>query len=203
MRLSTRLTTLAITAFALAGTLGAQRTNAHPAAAHSQAPRGNTASRARVDTRTQHYAPARADVRGRADVRARADVRGRAEVRGDFRGREGFRAVDDRRVPVAAHGRPLITRSGYVPARVYGGSVYGGPRFEGVARFGGLPFGWDRRVVFHGFFPESYVGYCQPVPVDYDYMLPPMAPSYDPCLFGDRVIVYDRFSRKIVFAATL
>jgi hypothetical protein len=202
MRLSTRLTTLAITAFALTGTLGAQQhTNARPAAAHSQAPRGHVESRARPDMRAQHNAPARADVRGR--VEARGDFRGRPDVRNDFRGREGFRAIDDHRVPVAAHGRPLITRGGYVPARVYGGSVYGGPRFSGVARFGGLPLGWDRRVVFHGFFPVSYGGYCQPVPVDYDYMLPPMAPSYDPCLFGDRVIVYDRFSRNIVFAATL
>jgi hypothetical protein len=30
-----------------------------------------------------------------------------------------------------------------------------------------------------------------------------MAQSYDPCLFGDRVIVFDRFSRSIVFVATL
>ena len=66
-----------------------------------------------------------------------------------------------------------------------------------------LPFGWESRVVFGGFFPIAYGGYCDAVPYDYDYLLPPMLPTYDPCLFGDRVIVFDRFSRHIVFIATL
>ena len=57
--------------------------------------------------------------------------------------------------------------------------------------------------MFGGFFPVAYAGYCEAVPYDYDYLLPPMAPSYDPCLFGDRVVVFDRFSRSIVFVAAL
>jgi hypothetical protein len=66
-----------------------------------------------------------------------------------------------------------------------------------------LPIGWGGRVFFGGYFPVAYSGYCEAVPDDYDYMLPPMEPSYDPCLFGDRVVVYDRFSRSIVFVGAL
>jgi len=208
MKLSLRLTTLAITAVALAGTVGAQqRTNGHPVA-HSQAPRSHTEARARQDVRVQHYAPARAEVRGRNNVQARNDFRGRADVRGqgDIRPREDVRERTVGRIPVADHGRPLITRAGFAPARLYGGSpVLGESRFgaRGFVPRGGLPFGWDSRVVFHGFFPVSYGSYCDAVPLDYNYLLPPMAPSYSPCLFGDRVIVYDRFSRSIVFVATI
>jgi hypothetical protein len=76
----------------------------------------------------------------------------------------------------------------------------------GYNRWGGrlvLPIGWGPRVVFGGFFPVEYASYCEAVPDDYDYLLPPMEPSYDPCLFGDRVVVFDRFSRSIVFIAAL
>jgi hypothetical protein len=91
-----------------------------------------------------------------------------------------------------------------VPARVVGRSPeFGGERFGARGFRGGLPLGWEGRIVFHGLFPAGYAGYCEPVPVDYNYMLPAMAPSYDPCLFGNRVIVYDRFSRSIVFVAAI
>jgi hypothetical protein len=243
MKISNRLTTLAITAFALAGTLGAQqRTNNHAAArsqparsqsarsqpARSQPARSYADSRPRQGGRPQQYASARADNRGRNDMQARMDSRGRTgfDARSDSRGRNGFdprsdargrndfdarsdfRGRDDRRVPVADHGRPLITRAGVAGGRAFGReAAYGGVRYgAGFNRFGGrlvLPFGWDSRVVFHGYFPAAYGSYCEAVPMDYNYMLPPMQPSYDPCLFGDRVIVYDRFSRSIVFVATL
>ena len=105
-------------------------------------------------------------------------------------------------MPVAAHGRPLITRGAYGRPAFVGGIRYG----AGFNRFGGrlaLPFGWESRIVVGGFFPVSYMSYCEPVPVDYDYMLPEMQPSYDSCLFGDRIVVMDRFSRGIVFGAEL
>jgi hypothetical protein len=136
-------------------------------------------------------------MRGRADVRGGADLRGRADVHGgaDFRGRPDVRA------PIGRVSRPLITRA-YPGPRGFGGSRV----FRGAGRFsvrGDLPFGWERSVVFHGYFPVGYASYCEPVPVEYDDMLPPPNPDYDPCLFGDRVIVVDRFSRSIVFVATL
>ena len=238
MKLSGRLVTFAVTAVALAGALGAQqRTNgqaggrSQPRAsgqaarpqprasgqsyarsqqprmsgqsfARSQPPRGQVDNRARPDVRVQQYARAGIDTRGGSAYGPRNDPRGGT----------GYR------VPVAEHGRPLITR-GYAPGREYGRPVaYAGSRFGGDREFRGgrefrdggwfyggraFPFGWESRVVFGGFFPPTYAGYCDAVPYDYDYMLPPMLPSYDPCLFGDRVIVFDRFSRHIVFVATL
>jgi hypothetical protein len=184
--------------------------------ARAQAPR----SFARQDIRVQRYAAPRADVRGRNDLQGRNDfgrndlagrndVRGHVDVRAhvDVRGRDGYRPV-----AVADHGRPLITRGGFVGSRGYGRPGYGRPGYGGAHfgagfnRWGGrlaLPIGWGGRVVFGGFFPADYVNYCEAVPDDYDYLLPPMAPSYDPCLFGDRVVVYDRFSRSIVFIAAL
>ena len=105
-------------------------------------------------------------------------------------------------MPVAAHGRPLITRGAYGRPAFVGGIRYG----AGFNRFGGrlaLPFGWENRIFVRGFFPVSYMSYCEPVPVDYEYMLPQMQPNYDSCLFGDRVVVMDRYSRGIVFAAVI
>ncbi len=209
MKLSTRLTTLAITAAALSGVLGAQQRSSSRAVAHAPAPRGHADNRVRQDVRTQRYAAARPDVRGRSEVQARNDFRGRDDIRGrsDLRVRDDFRGRDVRPLAVADHGRPLITARGYAPGAVYGRSpVYAGARFgaeRGFVPRAGLPYGWDRRVVFHGFFPVEYASYCDAVPVAYNYMLPPMAPSYDPCLFGNRVVVYDRFSRNIVFIATI
>jgi len=216
MKLSIRLTTLAFTAVALAGTIGAQQRPGGHGSAHSQAPRGHAGNGARHEVRVQHYAPSRGergDVRGRDSYQARGDFRGRTgpAPRADLRGRNipaarnDFRGREDYRVPVATHGRPLITR-GYAPVGGFGrAGVYArGPRFGAVGGFGlraGLPLGWESRVVFHGFFPLEYASYCQPVPQSYDYLLPAMAPSYDPCMFGDRVVVYDRFSRSIVFVA--
>jgi hypothetical protein len=262
MRLSIRLTTLAITAVALAGALGAQqRPNAH-VGARSQPARSQADNRARSAVRPQQYASSRADVRGgggyasrpdnrggnvsqprngpragngyaaRPDIRsgngnaARPDTRGgngyspRPDVRGgngnqprnDPRARNDFQG-SDRRNPVAGNGRPLITRGGVyrgVYRGVYGGA-YGGQRIWRESRFGGsgfyfrsgLPFGWESRIMLNGYFPVSYGGYCDAVPVDYEYLLPPMLPSYDPCFFGDRVVVFDRFSRSIVFVAAL
>ncbi len=213
MKTTLRLTALAITAVAFVaatGVLGAQQRSSGHAAARAQAPRANTQSRVRQDVRPRSYAQARPEVRGRNDFAARADVRGRADVgaradirgRDDFRGREDFRGRDARVVPVATHGRPLITRGAYGRPAFVGGIRYG----AGFNRFGGrlaLPFGWESRIVVRGFFPVSYMSYCEPVPVDYDYMLPEMQPSYDSCLFGDRIVVMDRFSRGIVFAAEL
>lgn len=223
MKLSTRLTTIAITAAAVAGVLGAQQRNegrsASRAAApraqapqHAQAPRGRTEIRGQQNVRPQQYASSRADVRGGNGYAARPDPRagnrydprdrGVADRSNEFRGREGYRP------PVADHGRPLITRGG-VAGRVNGRpAYYGGARYgyAGYNRWGGrlaLPFGWESRIVVRGFFPLSYASYCEPVPVDYEYMLPEMLPNYDSCLFGDRIVVLDRFSRGIVFTAML
>ncbi|MFI5245366.1 MAG: hypothetical protein ACHQQR_09100 [Gemmatimonadales bacterium] len=179
-----------------------------PSYARSQPPRGQFDNRARQDVRVQQYSHTGMDGRGGNTYGPRNDPRAGA----------GYR------VPVADHGRPLITR-GNGPGREYGRPVaYAGSRFgddrgmrgdrefrggrefrDGHWFYGGraFPFGWESRVVFGGFFPIGYAGYCDAVPYDYDYMLPPMLPSYDPCLFGDRVVVFDRFSRHIVFVATL
>ncbi len=228
MKLSIRLAAVAITAVAFAGVAGAQQRagGGHGAArssgggrapaAHAQASRGPSRSFARQDVRTQHYTAPRAEFRGRNDVQARSDFRGRSDVvaRNDNRGRVDARAsIDIRRgagyrpVGVAEHGRPLITRGGIVSSRGYERGAFRGAHFgAGFNRWGGrlvLPVGWGNRVIFGGYFPIAYASYCEAVPYDYDYLLPPMAPSYDPCLFGDRVVVYDRFSRSIVFVAAL
>ncbi len=148
----------------------------------------------------------RTDVRSYQDNRARADVRGRTDPRDrvDVRGREGYRGPVDR-------GRPLITRAGYRGAN-YGGGYYnnygnGYRYYRGINRFGisiVLPFGWERPLYLNGYFPSTYAGYCEAVPVDLEYMLPVMRDGYDPCLIGDRVIVYDRYSRgSIVFSAII
>jgi len=264
MKLSIRLTTLAIAAAAFAGLAGAQQRNdGHSGNGRSQAPRGQSGNRGTQRVGTPHYAPSRADVgggrnvyqprgnpRAQAGYQAQGNPRGQAgyqqrgnpggqvgyQQRGNPRGQGGYQlqrnpggaigsearnafgARDGYRVPVADHGRPLITRASAMN-RDYGRSRVGGePRFGGDRGFRGgrefrdgrwfyggraFPFGWESNVVFGGYFPLGYAGYCDAVPVDYDYMLPPMAPSYDPCLFGDRVIVFDRFSRHIVFVATL
>ena len=169
----------------------------------------------------QHYGTARANVAGgRYAYQPRGNPAGQNgyQSRGIPAGQNGYQARNDfrdrggYRVPVAEHGRPLITRVS-APGREYGRSpVYAGARFGGDRGFRGgrwffggraFPLGWEGRVVFGGFFPVAYGGYCDAVPYDYDYLLPPMLPSYDPCLFGDRVIVFDRFSRHIVFVATM
>jgi hypothetical protein len=228
MKLSIRLAALVVTAVAFAGVAGAQQrggghggssrsSGGHTPQARSQPSRTASRSFARQDVRAQRNAAPRAEFRGRNDVQARTDFRGRTDLaaRSDFRGRvEAGARVDVRGrdafrpVGVAEHGRPLITRSGFVTPRGYErGAAFRGARFGvGFNRWGGrlvLPIGWGNRVVFGGFFPAAYGGYCEAVPYDYDYLLPPMAPSYDPCLFGDRIVVYDRFSRSIVFVAAL
>jgi hypothetical protein len=159
-------------------------------------------NRGRQDARPQQYAGSRPDMRGGNRYEPRNDPRGRsvADRGNEFRGREGYRPS------VAEHGRPLITRDGgrvYGRPAYYGGSRYG---YAGYNRWGGrlaLPFGWESRIYVRGFFPTSYASYCEVVPPDYEYMLPEMLPNYDSCLFGDRIVVVDRFSRGIVFTAML
>ncbi len=219
----TRLSALAVTALALAGTLGAQQRGNDRGAQRAQAPRaqapraqapraqapqarGYTENRARSGARPQQFAQTRSrndySTRG---MPARGDLRGRNE----FDGRNDVRGRDDRRgVPVASHGRPLITRNGFDASRGYGRPVaYGGARYgAGFNRWGGrlaLPFGWESRLYVRGYFPASYASYCEAVPPDYEYMLPDMLPDYDSCLFGDRIVVIDRFSRGIVFTTVL
>jgi hypothetical protein len=233
MKLSIRLATVAVTAVAFAGVLGAQgrsrgghASGGSPSrsSARSAAPRAQSQGFARQNV--QRYAPsrpqmrggsafaARNDFRGRPNVDARSNFRGNVGARGDFRGNVDARGHVDVRgregfgpVRVADHGRPLITRNGFVGARGFGRPAFRDGHFgAGFNRWGGrlvLPIGWGGRVVFGGFFPAEYAGYCEAVPYDYDYLLPPMAPSYDPCLFGDRIVVFDRFSRSIVFVAAL
>lgn len=249
MRLSIRLATVAVTAVAFAGVLGAQGRSrgGHASAGHSSggrasaapqmrsaAPRAQSQGFARQNIHVQRYTAPRPQARGgntfaagngyrgRPNVEAGSGFRGNtgmrgganAGARGEFRGNGEFGGHGDIRgrngyspVGVAGHGRPLITRGGFVGARGYGRAGYGGRHFgPGYNRWGGrlaLPFGWGDRVIFGGYFPASYMSYCEAVPDDYDYLLPPMEPAYDPCLFGDRVVVYDRFSRSIVFVAAL
>jgi hypothetical protein len=241
MKASIRLVTLAFTAVALASPLSAQGRSGQRGGGHSSAPRGYSAPRGQAAPRGYsaprgqaaaprgYAAPRGGQMASRGPQRAPQDYHGqqyaptRPENRGyrapqDFNGRNGYR------VPVADHGRPLVTRGG-VRGGEYGRSSFGGDRdfrgdrgfrggneFRGRREFRGgrwyfggraFPFGWESRVVFGGYFPVAYAGYCDAVPYDYDYLLPPMMPSYDPCYFGDRIVVFDRFSRSIVFVATL
>jgi len=240
MRLSIRVTAVAIAAVAFASVAGAQRrgggghagggmrssSGGHAPQGRMQASRGPSQGFARQNVQVHRYAAApQAAYGGRAAFNGRAPYAGRNEfanrgnarpnvdprARIDVRGREGYRPM-----AVAEHGRPLITRGGgFVSPRGYRpgeGRAFVGPRYgrehfgAGFNRWGGrlvLPIGWGDRIIFGGFFPVSYVSYCEAVPYDYEYLLPPMAPSYDPCLFGDRVVVFDRFSRSIVFVASL
>src|ERR1039458_8115908 len=82
MKLTIRLTTLAIAAVAFAGLAGAQQRNGGHGSARSQAPSGQSGSarsrapsgqsgsRAGQSVRTQHYAPSRAEIgRGPKAVR--------------------------------------------------------------------------------------------------------------------------------------
>ena len=218
MKLSTRLTTLAITAVAVAGVLGAQGRNEGRSSAprgqapraqapqhaqapqqHAQAPRAAPMqNRGRQDARPQQYAGSRTDVRGGNRYEPRNDPRSRAVAdRGnEFRGREGYRP------PVAQHGRPLITRGGYRGVSYGGGYRY----WRGVDRFGvriALPFGWYQPLYVRGYFPVNYYNYCEPVPYDLEYMLPEMYDGQTSCLVGDRVVVYDRASRGISFVAVI
>ena len=198
MKLTRRLATLAFTAVALAGTLGAQhRGDDNHSAPRNPAPRGQTANRGRPDTHAQQAAAARPERRGRADARGYQENRGRADVRGH----EGYRGPVD-------HDRPLITRAGY-RGEHYGGGYYnnGFRYYRGINRFGVsimLPFGWERPLYVRGYFPARYAEYCEAVPVDLEYMLPLMRDGYDPCLIGDRIVVYDRYSRgSIIFSAII
>ena len=225
MKLSLRLATLGITAVAFTGVLGAQqRSNGHASArpqarAGGQAamrsqPRMNGYNFSRSQPRASGQSFARIQAPRSQGVRVQQYSRGGIDMRGGnpYQNRNVYRTPTPYRVPVADHGRPLITR-GIAGDRSYGRSnVYAGARFGGDREYRGgrwfyggraFPFGWESRVVFGGFFPIAYGGYCAAVPMDYDYMLPPMLPTYDPCLFGDRVIVFDRFSRHIMFVATL
>lgn len=239
MRLSIRVTAVAIAAVAFASVAGAQRrgggghagggmrsSGGHAPQARAQVSRGSSQGFARQNVQVHRYAAApqaayggRAAFTGRNQFTARNEFANRGggrpnvdpRARVDVRGRDGFRPVG-----VAEHGRPLITRGGgyvsprgYRPGegRAFAGRGYGRGHFgPGYNRWGGrlvLPIGWGDRVIFGGFFPVAYASYCEAVPYDYEYLLPPMDPSYDPCLFGDRVVVFDRFSRSIVFVATL
>jgi hypothetical protein len=232
MKTSIRLVTLAFTAVALASPLSAQGRSSERGGGggHASAPRGQAQSRGSSAPRAQAAAPrgygaprggqmasrgpqrAPQSYQGQHYAPARPDNRGYRAPQ-DFNGRNGYR------VPVADHGRPLITRGGFRGGEVGRSAFVGDRGFRGRAEFAGrrsefrggrwyfggraFPLGWEGRVVYGGFFPIAYAGYCDPVPYDYDYMLPPMMPSYDPCMFGDRIVVFDRFSRSIVFAATL
>ena len=247
MKASIRLVALAFTAVALAAPIGAQgrssqRGGGRAAAPRGEAFRGSSAPRGQGGYRGGSPAPRgystprgysaprgyAASPRGytapRGNMAPRGGYGGNYGTRNGTPGGNGYRAPQDfngrngYHVPVAEHGRPLITRGGGRGGG-YGRAAFGGERgfrggrdFDGHREFRGgrwfygdrpFPIGWESRVVFGGFFPIAYAGYCDAVPYDYDYLLPPMAPSYDPCLFGDRIVVFDRFSRSIVFVATL
>jgi hypothetical protein len=232
MRLTHRLTTLAIAAVAVTGALGAQARGESRGSRGSSrgggAPRASSAPRMSM----QRFAPSRSFApRSAAPMRAapvrsapmRSSPMRSAPVRSaplrpapnEFRGTNGFRGAAP-----AGGGRPLITRAS-AEGRAFGRDGHGfareGRAWEHAGAFrdgrwiGGreywfrsdLPWGWRSSVVFGGFFPLAWAPYCETVPYEFDYMMPPMSPGYDPCLFGDRIIVFDRFSRHISFVAVL
>ncbi len=122
--------------------------------------------------------------RGRVDqtrVVARTDVRGRVGVPAPaFRGR-----IDDRWRDANA----LAVHRYFSSSR----------NFNAFYRYrAALPFGWDRRVYLNAFFPVDYDVYLRPVPADLDYLLPPIYDGYARFVFGDRLVVMDRLSRRVV-----
>ena len=73
----------------------------------------------------------------------------------------------------------------------------------GYARRAWLPFGWERRIVLYGVFPWAYDPYCDEVPYDLEYLLPPLYRGHHRFIFGDRLIVIDRITRHIVLVIRL
>jgi len=75
------------------------------------------------------------------------------------------------------------------------------PGWSYRARF--LPFGWERRIVLYGYFPVEYDPYCDEVPWELDYVLPPLYRGYHRFILGDRLIVVDRITRNILLVIRL
>lgn len=158
---------------------------------------------------------ARAQVqdRARVDVRARQDSRGRAvpPVRGDERGRvygNGGRVYDNG-TGAYDRGRNVERWRGENRWREDHARIvvqfFSSPRYRYVPRYAyqSLPYGWDRVVYEDGYFPPEYDAWCDSVPADLEYQLPPLYRGYRRFIFGDRLIVIDRITRNIVLVVRI
>ncbi|HVT37724.1 MAG TPA: hypothetical protein VHE78_01645 [Gemmatimonadaceae bacterium] len=126
------------------------------------------------------HGPMDDDARGQARPeehrgRARDDDRGRDDEHG--RGENRWRK-DNARIAV---------------------QFFSSPRYRYTARnpYRSLPYGWDRVVYEDGYFPREYDAWCDNVPVDLEYQLPPLYRGYRRFIFGDRLVVSDsEFTRR-------
>jgi hypothetical protein len=162
-------------------------------------------SRGQVRAQAQEQARAQVQDRGRADARARDQVRpqwGRA--RADDRGRvydNGARGYDRGRDGERWRGESRWREDN---ARIVV-QFFSSPHYRYAPRYPyqSLPYGWDRVVYEDGYFPPEYDAWCDNVPVDLEYQLPPLYRGYRRFIFGDRLIVIDRITRNIVLVVRI
>jgi hypothetical protein len=216
MRVFVRLGTAAVAMFALVAPLAAQGRG------HEQGRNEGSRSRSEGRFRSDDHqrggdrggmeARSRGMGRERTDVRVRSDARvGRMDVRAGLRTDVRANVRNDVRADVRVDergrfGAPSAAFRGRIDDRWRDGNALGMRRYLSSGRnfgvFAGyrarLPFGWDRRVYLNGFFPVDYDIYLRPVPPDLDYLLPPLYDGYARFVFGDRLVVMDRFSRRVV-----
>jgi hypothetical protein len=206
MRVFVRLGTAAVAMFALVAPLAAQGHG------HEQGRTGGSGSRSEGRARSDDHQ--RGGDRGRVEARSHATGREWSDVRVRSEGRAGRDVHADVRERVRADIRTDGRGRAAVPTGAFRGRIddrwrqaneFGMRRYFNSGHFGAfagyrarLPFGWDRRVYLNGFFPVDYDLYLRPVPADLDYLLPPLDDGYARFVFGDRLVVMDRFSRRVV-----
>lgn len=150
------------------------------------------ADRARAEERSRDAGRAQRDDRARGENRWGGDDRSRGgdRWRGDdrWRGNDGWRGDARWR---DSHVR-IVREYFAVPWRV-----------RPVPYRGWLPFGWERRIVLYDYFPLEYDPYCEPVPYELDYVLPPLYRGHRRFLFGDRLVIIDRITRNVLLVIRL
>jgi hypothetical protein len=154
--------------------------------------------RPRVVDRPRAFDAPRVVDRGRPGVRPQAIDRGRVD-RGGTWGGSRF-GENGRRI----ERWPGETRWREDHSRIVLG-FFSSPRYRYVPRyaFATLPFGWDQALYEDGYFPPEYDAWCDTVPVQLEYQLPPLYRGYRRFIFGDRLIVMDQFTRRIVLVVRI
>ena len=76
---------------------------------------------------------------------------------------------------------------------------YYNPRYA----FSRLPYGWEDVIYEDMYFPAEYDAWTDEVPLELEYQLPPLYRGHRRFIFGDRLIVIDRFTRNIVLVVRL
>jgi hypothetical protein len=224
---------MAISVLALAAPLAAQGRGRDQQDNNRGQARAQQESRFRADGRTNGVGRRQMDDRARGQARAQAPAREQARVQAQDRARVDVRARDQARAQwgrTPADNRGRVNDRGRVydnGGRVYdrgreaerwGGDArwredharivvqfFSSPRYHYAPRYAyqSLPYGWDRVVYENGYFPPEYDAWCDNVPVDLEYQLPPLYRGYRRFIFGDRLIVIDRITRNIVLVVRI